>query len=49
MIRVYNHEKVITEGTCWMQEINNVLLITPLSGTTIAANTVVVLDIRFLL
>jgi hypothetical protein len=33
-------------GTCWTQP-NNVLLITPLPGTTIAANTGLVLDINF--
>jgi hypothetical protein len=34
-------------GTCWIQEINNVLMIAPLPGTTIAANTGLVIDIRF--
>jgi hypothetical protein len=34
-------------GTCWIQGINNILVITPLPGATIAANTGLVLDIRF--
>jgi hypothetical protein len=34
-------------GTCWIQEVNNVLMITPLPGTTIAAGTGLVIDIRF--
>jgi hypothetical protein len=34
-------------GTCWIQKINNVLMIAPLPGTTIAANTGLVIDIRF--
>jgi hypothetical protein len=37
----------ILAGSCWIQGNNNALVIAPLPGTSIAANTGLVLDIRF--